>query len=373
MGVFSDYTTLTQEIAGLTAAPSDVSGLALQAMTTALLTWDASPDLDVTIGGHIRIRHSSKTSGAAWSDGVSMGNLPGNATSAMLALLQGTYMAKWSDSSGSESSNAVSVVTTAPNVIQLNAVASSVQEPSFPGTHSNTFVDDSGHLELTGTSLIDAELTLMDTWGKVDTLGGVASSGTYTFDNYVDLGAVYTSRITAALQSIVIATDDTIDDRVKLIDVWTNFDGTDNTEASAQLQVRITNDDPASAPTWSGWTPFTFGDYSARALDFRLVLTSTATNRNIEVSVLSVAIDMPDRVDAANSVAIPAAGQVVLFANAFKDTPAIGITAEDMSTGDYVALSAKSRTGFTLKIKNSSGTGVARTADWIAKGYGKAV
>jgi hypothetical protein len=41
-----------------------------------------------------------------------------------------------------------------------------------------------------------------------------------------------------------------------------------------------------------------------------------------------------------------------------------------MATGDYAQITAKTSAGFTIQFKNSAGTGVARTMDWIAKGYG---
>jgi len=34
-------------------------------------------------------------------------------------------------------------------------------------------------------------------------------------------------------------------------------------------------------------------------------------------------------------------------------------------------ISGKSRSGFTVQFKNSAGTGVSRTYDWVARGYGR--
>jgi hypothetical protein len=40
-----------------------------------------------------------------------------------------------------------------------------------------------------------------------------------------------------------------------------------------------------------------------------------------------------------------------------------------MATGDYFLLTSKSTTGFSVAFKNSSGTGISKTFDYIAKGY----
>ena len=38
--------------------------------------------------------------------------------------------------------------------------------------------------------------------------------------------------------------------------------------------------------------------------------------------------------------------------------------------GDYATITSKTASGFTIQFRNSAGTGVERTIDWIAKGYG---
>jgi hypothetical protein len=48
---------------------------------------------------------------------------------------------------------------------------------------------------------------------------------------------------------------------------------------------------------------------------------------------------------------------------------AIGITNQGMATGDYYTLNSKTISGFNIAFKNSGGTGVSRTFDYIAKGF----
>ena len=51
--------------------------------------------------------------------------------------------------------------------------------------------------------------------------------------------------------------------------------------------------------------------------------------------------------------------------------PSVGITAQNMQSGDYFTVSSVSATGFSVNFYNSSDTGVSRNFNWSAVGYGK--
>ena len=60
----------------------------------------------------------------------------------------------------------------------------------------------------------------------------------------------------------------------------------------------------------------------------------------------------------------------VTFTNPFYSVNyAVGITAQGLATGDFFLLSNKTINGFDIAFKNSGGTGVSRTFDYIAKGF----
>jgi len=40
-----------------------------------------------------------------------------------------------------------------------------------------------------------------------------------------------------------------------------------------------------------------------------------------------------------------------------------------MATGDYYNITSSSATGFTLRFYNAGGTGISRTAYYLARGY----
>ncbi|WP_245294409.1 hypothetical protein [Rhizobium aegyptiacum] len=88
------------------------------------------------------------------------------------------------------------------------------------------------------------------------------------------------------------------------------------------------------------------------------------------VETLGVTVDMPDRVIAENDLLVTTSGRTISFSPAYYVLSGIAIAGQDMQTGDYSEITAKTASGFTIRFKNSSGTPVARTFDYVAKGYG---
>jgi predicted phage tail protein len=355
----------TKEIYGLSAPPVDVTGFSLAAIAGAAhIAFNPSPDLDVIVSGHLRLRHSK--TGSSWNDAIDIGVfVAGSATSAVVPLLQGTYFAKWVDGSGIESINATMITTNAPSIIALNFVESVIEHPDFAGAKSNVGID-----EFVGDPCLtlDSQLTI-DEIGLIDdqpgfmAWGGVAQSGQYLFADSVDLGAVYTSRLTADLQTFGYNPNDTVD-TWGMLDALQSIEGDVINDVSARVMVRTSDD----AVTYGAWEPLVVGDYSARAFDFRLDLSSSGSN-NIAVTQCAVSVDMPDTVQSAEDIVSGAGAYTVTYPHAYFANPAIGITAQDMTSGDYYEITGKSNTGFAIIFKNQSGTAISRTFDYIAKGY----
>ena len=155
------------------------------------------------------------------------------------------------------------------------------------------------------------------------------------------------------------------------------FDGDPDSydDTNVDLFVSITDDDPAGSPTWSDYKEFVVGDYSARALRFKAVLTTTDEQATPAIKELAVTVDMPDSLRADNDIAsgTDAGGKVVTFSPAYKDLQGLAIVAQNLSTGDFYDIASKDATGFTIRFKNSGGTVVDRTFDYVAKGYGELV
>ncbi|WP_460163679.1 hypothetical protein [Pseudomonas sp. S2_F03] len=88
------------------------------------------------------------------------------------------------------------------------------------------------------------------------------------------------------------------------------------------------------------------------------------------MSTLQVVIDMLDRIVEGNDIPVPVGGLVITYSPPFNANPAVSLTAQGLSPGDYFDVSAKTATGFKVFIRNSSGVAQSgRSIDYISKGY----
>jgi len=293
IGVRGSYSpTTTKELLGLAAVPAAVTGFSvIKSNGFALAELTLHPDLDVRIGGRIVIRHSPLTSGAAWENGVIVQEFNGDAVTGQLPLMTGTYMAKARDSSGKWSSTAASFVATEGMVTGFSTVASSVQHAAFAGSKSNVAVLDSA-LRLSGLSTISDMATPVSEWGKISSLGGIRSAGSYEFDAALDLTSVATRRFEAEIAATSFDTGDTIGQR-GVVSGWGSVAGQVINDCDATLYISTTDDNPAGSPTWGPWTPFFVGDFTCRAARMKLDLASGQPTHNIRISTLRVDVKEP--------------------------------------------------------------------------------
>lgn len=217
----------------------------------------------------------------------------------------------------------------------------------------------------------------MDSWPDVDLVAdfdigneGLASEGYYYFDNWYDLGGIFTTRLLAQMQ--ILSADifrkwDSIVDFDEVSDV----DGTAYTDTGVELQVRSTSHEPEITDSvWSAWRPFYIGDYTARAFEFRVHLISYKAGITPQVSQLHVELHMQNRTESGNSITSGSGAYNVVFSKPFKATPSNGITGHNLATGDYFTVTNQSETGFTVEFFNSAGSPVSRIFDWQSTGYG---
>jgi hypothetical protein len=141
-------------------------------------------------------------------------------------------------------------------------------------------------------------------------------------------------------------------------------------EVTVELQVNYSIVDSAT-PVYQGWRRFVVGDYTARHLKFRAVLTTRFSTISPIISALTAVIDMPDRVDYGNDLVTGASTYSVAFSPWFKELRSVTIAAQNMATGDYYTISGKTRTGFDVTFRNSAGTAISRSFDYQAIGYGR--
>ena len=379
IGVRSAFVEGSHQVVGKTAPPQNVTGFSVNVVgTEAHLSWVPVTDLDLS---HYRIRHSSLTTGATYSNAVDIiAKVPRPAQSAVAPAMTGTYFIKAVDKLGIQSIASTSSVVLIDSIPNLNLVETITESPSFAGAKTECFVNDSGLLVLdTASDFDDISGLFDDVEGDFDGGGGtVSTEGEYLFANAINLGAIYTSRVTAVLETQRVDYVDTFDSAEDLFDNREGlFDGDANEQGDVNvaLYVRRTNDDPTGTPTFTDWREFVVGDYKGWGLEFKAVLTSNDGNSSPGIQFLRVTVDMPERSLSDEDLlsGTDAGGYVVAFSNPFKESPALAITAQNLTSGDFYEIVSKSASGFTIRFKNSGGTVVSRLFDWTARGYGELI
>lgn len=147
----------------------------------------------------------------------------------------------------------------------------------------------------------------------------------------------------------------------------------DDSSGIALRAVQLVSGDAPPAPAWSDWRNFLLGEYTARACQFRARLSSAASNMTPVITALGVKVDMPERHASVAGITSDPAGSDIVFAKAFRATPALAITAQDMASGDYYTITDARESGFSIRFFNAAGSGMTRHFDYMAKGFGEKI
>ena len=351
---------------GFSALPEDVQNLTLEPINDeqARLRWTQTTSIDVKFGGQVYIRHSPRTDGSGtFSNSTDIIEaISGISTEAVVPAKSGEYVVKFQDLKGNFSSGEASVILTIPTLREELALPAIREQTAFSGTKTNLTVSSS-------------TLTL--------TNPATNTSGTYTFANVLDLGATFSLK----LKSHIIATSGNVSDLFDAIpdlDARIDFDGAAANKTNGTLLLRTTTDDPSGSPTFTSYNKFQSGTFRARAFDFKAELETTDTNENITVSELGVDAFLQARTEQSTTLIASGAGakDVTFAAPFFTGTsaiggstsaypPSIGITAQNMASGDFFEITNITGSGFRITFKNSSNTAVDRNFSYSAVGYGR--
>ena len=294
--------TLTVNTVGKTALPEDPSGLTLEPVSDQFvrLRFNPSTSVDVLHGGTVSVRHTPSVDPAVATFQNSTEIIPrlaGNITETLVPALTGTYSIKFIDDTGNRSKNAARIIVTAPDP-QPNQVILTEREdtdsPPFQGEKTNTFYDATfDGLLLDGTLLWDSITQNIDDLSNIDFAGPINSSGSYEFQNKVDMGAIFNLMLKRRFVTSGLLVNDLIDSRTALIDTWTEFDGTQADDVNAKLLVATTNIDPATSVSatyeQSGTTiTITKTSHGYSAGDFVVIdfTAGSATDGNYEIQTV---------------------------------------------------------------------------------------
>jgi predicted phage tail protein len=388
-------TTFTHIAVGKSAIPGDVTGLTAEPISDKLvrLRWNLSADLDVTHGGRVYVRHSTKTDGTGTFSNATdlIEALAGNTTTAEVPYLEGEYILKFQDDGGRFSAGEASVVIDLPdNLAPLIALIrrEDLDTPKFQGTKTNVAFDAvTNSLNLAGVGQFDA-ITDFDAVTSLDDIGGIAPLGTYEFGgaagtSFLDLGGVFSLDLKRHFLTEAFFPSDQFDS-ISDIDARVDFDGLTATKVNAEMLVAVTQDNPSSgSPTYTAFQTFANGTYKGRGFKFKVNLTSEDPDQDIKVSQLGYTASFQRRTEqSTTTIASGSGSKNISFSHPFftgtsaiggvnSNLPSIGITAQNMASGDFFELSNISGTGFTVHFKNSSNASIDRNFTYQAVGFGK--
>lgn len=371
---------LTIYAVGKTAPPGAVTGINLVPIdqASAILSWDRSTELDVVLGGKVLIRHSTLTTGAVWDESQEIVSAAaGSQTQKQVPLLEGTYLLKFQDDTGNKSVTAATASVTFPEPqprLLVKAYAEDQETPPFSGNVTDMFYST----ELDGLTIatgvnVDSLATdgNWDALASIDSTGGVLATGEYEFGSTWDMGAVFDVNMRRRFVTRPYLPASLWDDKLGDIDAWPEIDEQNLDAVNALLYVRSTNDDPGASPTWGVWREFSNAIVRGRAFQFKVIATSDDTSQNIVIDELGAELELQQRVERSATLTSGAGTYTATFAQPFYEAPAMGLTALNMGTGDYFAISNVTRTGFQVLFSNSSGGAISRQFTYTAIGYGR--
>ena len=381
---------------GKTELPKDVQNLSVEPLSDQLLRFrfDKSVDPDVINGGNLIVRHSSLVDGSAsFSNSVDIFKTLGDVSEVLIPNLNGEYIFKFMDDGGRLSAGETSAIVNNPDPLPKLIVLNNREDNSFSGSKINCFFStEVNGLVLGSTVTLDdiADFNLIENF---DNLGAItfAKEGTYNFATILDLGAVFSLRLTRHLVTKGFYDNQLFDDRIALINTWTDFNGLVANDVNARIEVAVTNSAPNSTnyanSDFDGipFNVFTNGTYVGRGFKFRCILESNDPAQSIEIEELGYKAELDRRVEQKSneSSGTSTSGKNISFEQNFftgaggtsvgidTQKPSIGIFADDLASNERYQITNVSNSGFTIKFFDISNNAINKTFSYTAVGFGR--
>lgn len=348
--------------------PADVLNFNINVLgERSTLSWNA-----VQNAKEYEIRRAVAGVDASWNTALPLGAAVSN-TTMEVPTMAGTFFIKAVRGNGIKSKNATSISSNIAGMINMNVVED-IDEINWPG--------DLNRVEILNGSLKLISMNVMDTWTTLDEVvsldQGIGKAGSlvqpngyYYFDESIDLGHVYPSRISATIEAEGNDLRNVMDNWVTLDSVLT-LDSTAPENWGVVLEYRKHDGDGE----WTDWKPLVIGDVSARVIEFRLYLFGITDGFDNVSSItpfvhsVNVTVDMPDRPHGEKDIVIPVTGRRISFDPPFIALKALSTDDESLQPGDRKVITNKDAAGFDIQFFNSAGQPVSRTIDYLALGYG---
>ena len=397
IGSKSTFISTTRAIVGGVEPPSNVEDFAveLHGQDHLKLTWTpptANSDLDISF---YEIRFQNVTTGANWINSTNLVRCPRRkCDNAIVPARVGSYLIKAVDKNGNSSAEATIVTTNVSAIQAYKQISTFTETPNvftaldqmdstFPLTVK---IDPSGDTILS----LDTVTNFDDTVGNFDSvegdfeLGGTDTTsnpnfnntnrdtkGFYNFINSLSLTQIFDGNIEP---SITLDSENPYDffdsGRGALLfdEAQAPFDGTEQLHAFHRVQVATSTTSLADCTNFQDITQS--ATFKFKFAKFRLKLSNDDNQTSSNVKQIDIKLNMEERTFAESNLATSSGSKTVTFTNPFFEVPAIGVSAQNMATGDVFTISSKTVNGFTIAFANSSGGAVDRTFDYIAKGFG---
>ena len=287
-GILGDWITVSSfQFDPLNSPPADVTNLIWTVSSgSVFLKWTPVADLDADF---YEIRHSSLTSGAVWGSSNSLVQKVSHPRSQITEVARtGTYLIKAVDKSGNYSANAVSASILASELPALGTTATTTENPDFGGGKTNVAI---------ATGPAPDEL-------RMSSFASAGSTGTYLFEDHVDVGSLRTTTIDSELTEFRhhsgatsgsvnwddIASSFSWDGWIGNWDDWTDEDAEWN-DYSTTIYVRASPDNHgASGQTWGDWLVIDGSQVIGRSFEFKAVLANTSDKVSPSISVLKTTV-----------------------------------------------------------------------------------
>lgn len=370
-GLRSPFRESTFSLQGLLLPPEDVKDFRATVNNGQIqLWWLPVSDLDLS---HYEIRYSPSTTSATWmSSQVIFEQIPAGLNNTSTTARKGTYLIRAVDTSGIYSQNATLITSEIAELESYNVVETVDDTGTWLGVKDHTTISGS-QLQLDSASTIGSWPRLSDIFSMAFGIDGFSLDGYYYASTIVDMGEIYTARLSSEILVFGLDILGTLRSWVTLTNISRMAD-TSSDEWDITLEISESNTSYPAPPTdWTDWKPFTVGEHTARAFRFRLHLESYSQAVTPSVSGLKIIVDMPDRVAGDNDLNCPVGGIRVNYNPAFMNRPALSVDAQALSVGDRKEVTMADNTGFTVQFFDSTGISVERTFDYLAKGYGRKI
>lgn len=376
----ADYTVL-----GKVSPPGNVQNFYVARNGDLLnFTWLHVPDAD-------RDRYELRF-GEVWGTASEIGSTASNSFS-FISQRGGTFLIKAVDTTGNYSLIEAAVI--APNVSGINVVLMYDDSVAgFTGTKVDTMAlgltrpkqwIDLDTWDSTGTwndNIFVGGVTLVDSTKKWTYLNQPWSAytapwlftwpiteGTYTIQP-IDIG--YVATCTVSLDTTVETLGRTDAPWADYTDPWTTYGPPDWSwqglvgSIRAVFEIRTSED----GANWSQWQPFILGAYRFRYVEIRADLSTLDVRYLPYMSRLVINIDVPDRVDHFEDVAVPSGGVTISFTPPFVGVQTVQATLQSAASGDRFTVTGKAYNQVTINVFDSAGAPKSGVIDVDVFGFG---